>query len=112
MRDAPGGRWPGPSAVRMETEASSRLPLSPGHQKRLEPVHRGRDLVALDRAGRIDSLRTDDGALADERAGPDAVVLRDQVAALARSLVARVEVVALRDRDRRRADERGLERVD
>ena len=51
------------------------------------------------------------GALADERAAPDAFVLGKHLHALGRALVAVVEVVPLRQRDRRRADELRIEAV-
>src|SRR5262249_55950900 len=97
-------RWAGRSG-----SGSSRPPR---HEEGLEPVHRGLELVALDGAGRVDVLGTGPRALADKGAAPDALVLGQDLPALLRPLVARVEVIALGQRDRRRADELRLQAVD
>src|SRR5262245_25874349 len=77
-------------------------------EKRLDFIESGAQLVALDRARRVDVLRTDLRALANEGAAPDAFVLRQHFHAFRRALVAVVEVVALRQRDGGGADELGV----
>src|SRR5215470_17053349 len=71
-------------------------PSPPRHEDFRHPVHRRRELVALNRAGGIDMLGADLGAFADEGTAPDAHVLRQDLVALASALVARIEVVTLR----------------
>src|SRR5439155_25764893 len=68
--------------------------------------------VPLNSARRIDVLRTYLGALPDEGAPPDAFVLRQNLEPLLGALVAPVEVVALRERDRGRPDERRIQAID
>src|SRR5204862_2868535 len=73
---------------------------------------RGLQLVALDGAGRVNILGTGPRTFANEGTAPDAFVFGEEFAALLRSLVARIEVVALRQRDRGRSDELRLQAVD
>src|SRR6476660_9577472 len=90
----------------------SRPSRPPWHEERLHRFHRRGQLVTLDGAGWIDVLGADLGALADERAAPDPLVLGEHLHASRRAFVAVVEVVALRQRDGRRADELRIEAVD
>src|SRR5688572_26535508 len=85
--------------------------MRPRPQVLAEPVDRARDLDLLQRAGRVHALRADLGACADERALPDAGVARDFLLALVPTVVARIEVVAVRERYRGGADEGRLQRV-
>src|SRR5678816_3674385 len=91
---------------------AARSSCAPRQHERLEPLERSSQLVALDRAGRVDMLRAHLRALAHERAPPDPVVLRQDLQSLVAPFVTRVEVVALRQRDRRRSDERRLQAID
>src|SRR6185295_7750120 len=77
----------------------------------LEPVDRARYLDLLQRACGIDRLRTDLRAGADERAIPDTGMAGDDFLALVAAAIARVEVVAVRQRDRGRTEEHRLQRV-
>src|SRR5512143_2366293 len=76
-----------------------------------QPDHRGEivdgtgELRLLDGARRIDILRADDRAGADKAALPDALMCRDHVLPRLAADVAGIQVVALRQRQRRRADE-------
>ena len=56
-------------------------------------------------------LGTNLGALSHERASPDSLMLGQHVHALMRALVTRVHVVALRERDRRWANEYRIETI-
>src|SRR5213080_1696850 len=85
--------------------------LRPGHQERFEPLYSRRQLVLLDGAGRVHVLGTNLGALSHERASPDSLMLGQHVHALMRALVTRVHVVALRERDRRWANEYRIETI-
>src|SRR6266487_1152150 len=82
------------------------------HEERLEPLDRRIELVTLDRAGRVDMLRTHLRALPHERAAPDALVLREDLEPLGRTLVAPIEVVALREGNGGRTDELRIQAVD
>src|SRR6059036_283664 len=67
---------------------------APERQHHREHGIRGRcHLLALDRCGRVDVLRTDHRAFPDERAVPDAPIHPQGLTALRLTLVARVEVV-------------------
>src|SRR5262245_24178111 len=81
------------------------LLLAPGHKQRLVPFRHRFDLVLLDGARRVDVLRTDPRAFAVEGSAPYAFMLRKAVQSPFGALVARVLVVALRQRDGRRAYE-------
>src|SRR5262245_18802105 len=101
----------GTSACEM---ASRRGPSSSGppwHHHGLHPLERRVELVSLDCAGRIDVLRADLRALAHERAPPDTLVGREHLQPFPSALVARIEVVPLRERDGRRPDELWIEPV-
>src|SRR3970040_206622 len=78
--------------------------LQPWHQVLRVPVHRALDLDLLYRARRIDVLGADLGTRADERAFPCALGGRDHLLPLVAAAVARILVVAVRKRDRRRTD--------
>src|SRR4029453_16057262 len=80
--------------------------------ERFHPIHCGIDLVALDGAGRIDMFGAHLRTLANEGTSPDAFVLGQELHAFPSALIASVEVVALSESDRRRADELGIETVD
>src|SRR6266700_2298934 len=85
--------------------------LPPGHQERLDRRRRRGQLVPLDRAGRVDPLRAGPRALADERAAPDTLGLGQHGQPQVRALVARIQVVPLGERDRRRPDELAVQPV-
>src|SRR4030095_8792163 len=88
-------------------------PLRPSrHEERFHRFDGARQFVTLDGAGRIDMLRTDLRALADEGAPPDARVLRQHFHALRRALIAVIEVVPLRQRDGGGSDEFRIQPVD
>src|SRR5689334_16460487 len=70
-----------------------------------DETHRRVELRLLDRLRRVDALGAHDRALADEAAFPDALRVADDRLAQLQPLVARVEVVAPRDRRRGRAKE-------
>src|SRR6516165_9717510 len=74
-------------------------------QPRLEPVERGGNLGLLDCSGGIDVLGTHLRAGADEGALPNAVVAGHHVGPLLLAVVTGVEIVAVRERERRRPDE-------
>src|SRR2546425_124361 len=82
-----------------------------GHQERFEPLDGGCQFVLLDCAGGVHVLGTNLGALSHERASPDSLMLGQHVHALMRALVTRVHVVALRERDRRWANEYRIETI-
>src|SRR5262245_27634197 len=84
---------------------------APWHYERFHPVERRVHFVTLDSSGRIDVFGTHLRALTDERTSPDAFVLGQQLHALAGAFVASVEVVALGESNRGRADELGIEAV-
>src|SRR5262249_62321222 len=71
-----------------------------------------RQLGTREGARGVDVLRAALRALADERAAPDPLVLGQDLHPLAAARVARIEVVALREGDRGRPDEVGVEPVD
>src|SRR5215510_2780209 len=83
----------------------------PRHEERFHRLDGACELVTLDGAGRIDMLRTDLRALADERAPPDALVLRQHFHALRSALIPVVEVVPLSKGDGGGADEFRIEPV-
>src|SRR6516165_1096261 len=83
-----------------------------GDDERFQVLERRSQLVALNRAGWIDVFRTDLRALTDERAPPDSIVLGEHLESFRAPFVSRIEVVALRERDRGRPDEARLEAVD
>src|SRR5262249_50033556 len=99
----------GTGCRRVARSGSSRPPRQ---EEALEPLQRRVQLVALDGAGGGHVLRTDLGAFADERAAPDALVLRQESPPLPRPLVARVEVVPLGQRDGGRPEELRVQAVD
>src|SRR5580704_18768011 len=70
------------------------------------------ELGLLDRLGRVDALRTDHRAFADEAALPDALGVGDHREPLGQPLVARVEVVAAGERDRGRSEKFVVKAVD
>src|SRR5262245_16723422 len=74
-------------------------------QPRLEPIQRGRNFGLLDCGGGIDMLGAHIRAGADEGALPNALVARHHLGPLLVTSVTRVEIVAVRQRERRRADE-------
>src|SRR5206468_3049641 len=83
----------------------------PRQHECLHPFQRRLQLVPLNGSGRIDMLRTDLGAFADERTAPDAIVLGEDLHPLCRSLVAAVQIVALREGDGGRANEVWIEAI-
>src|SRR3954447_11954933 len=95
-----------------DTGRASRSSRAPGQEEVLDCMGGRGELVALDRAGRVDVLGADSAALTDEGAGPDPFGRRLYVATVCGALVPRVQVVALGQRDRRRAYELRVERVD
>src|SRR4029453_13545250 len=84
---------------------------APWHEERLHGFHRRRQLVALNRAGRIDVLGAHLGALADECAPPDPFVLGEHFHSSRSTLITVVEVVPLRERNGRWPDELRVEAV-
>src|SRR5258708_6996369 len=78
---------------------------------RKREAQRGVELGLLDRLGGIDALRAHNRAFTDEAALPDALGLRDHRQTLLEPLVPRVQVVAPRERNRRRPKERVVEAV-
>src|SRR5260370_5948518 len=74
-------------------------------QKRAIPVHGALHLGLLDRACGVDALRTDNAALANEGAVPRSVVQPDALVPLFLSLVARIVIIALRQRKYRGSEE-------
>src|SRR5260370_5952874 len=74
-------------------------------QKRAIPGHGAIHLGLLDRACGVDALRTDNAALANEGAVPRSVVQPDAPLPICLSLVARIVIIALRQRKYRRSDE-------
>src|SRR2546423_9662346 len=83
---------PGPSPLWGEGMS---IPVAIGEDE----SHRRVELGLLDRLGRVDSLRADDRALADEAALPHALGIADDRQPFLQTLVARVEVVAAREGD-------------
>src|SRR6185437_2199173 len=81
------------------------LSLSPGHQELLYTFHCRCEFVLLDGSCGIDVLRANLRTLANERASPNAFRMGENRHALFRSLIAGVFVVALSQRQRRRAEE-------
>src|SRR5262249_40559694 len=73
-------------------------------QPGLEPIQRGGNFGLLDGGGGIDVLGTHLRAGADEGAFPNALVAGDHVGPLVVAVVTRIEIVAVRQRERRRAD--------
>src|SRR4030095_13282504 len=97
----------------MPCSAGRYEPSRPPRQKeRLHRLERRVQLVALDGAGRVDVLRAHLGALSHERAAPDALVLGPNLEARRGAFIARIEVVALSERDRRGSNELRIETVD
>ncbi len=86
-------------------------PPPPREQQLLQRVRSRGQLVALDRAGRIDAFRTSRRTFAHQGARPSAVGRGQDIPAIRRTLVARVQVVPLPQRDRRRTEEVGVQRV-
>src|SRR5262245_15777843 len=80
--------------------------------ERLRPVHRRGQLVTLDRAGGVHVFGTHLGALAHERAAPDALVLRQGRLSRGRTLVARIQVVALGKSDSGWSNELRVQPID
>src|SRR5262245_2182653 len=76
-----------------------------GQQPRLEPIQRGGNLGLLDGGGGIDVLGTHLRAGSDESALPNALVAGDHVGPLLLAVVTGIEIVPVRKRERRRADE-------
>src|ERR1700690_1737257 len=74
------------------------------HDEGFQPVDYGGNLVLLDSARRIYVFGADARAFPDERTTPDSVRMGQHCGAFRRSLVARVHVVALGQRQRRGAD--------
>src|SRR5664279_759474 len=74
-------------------------------QQVLEPVDRGGNLGLLDRGGGIDAFGTNLRAGADEGAFPNAFVARYYVGARVLAAIAGIQIVAMCQRQRRRADE-------
>src|SRR5712692_4691820 len=72
----------------------------------------GLELGLLDGLGRIDALGAYHRAFAHEAALPDALGVREYRQPILQTLVARVEVVAPRERGRRRAEELVVQAVD
>src|SRR6266404_6663795 len=89
------------SAPRRSPAAPSLLAVS----VRKNETHRGVQLRLLNRLGRVDALGTDNRAFAHEAALPDALGVRDHRQPLLDALVARIQVVASRERGRGRAEE-------
>src|SRR5437868_11428798 len=88
--------------------SSHRLPrsfASKAWQKRAIPVHGALHLGLLDRACGIDALRTDNTALANEGAVPRSVVQPDAPLPFSLPLVARIVIIALRQRKERGSEE-------
>src|SRR5215470_7340623 len=71
----------------------------------LEPIQRGGNFGLLDGGGGIDVLGTHLRASADEGALPIALVARDHVGPLLLAVVTRIEIVPVRQRERRWPDE-------
>src|SRR5215469_16333413 len=78
----------------------------------LEPVHGRSQLILLDGSGGIHVFGAGLGALANEGAAPDALVLRKNVHAFVGALITGVHVVALRQGNGGGADEERIETVD
>src|SRR5688572_29832493 len=91
---------------------SSSVAASLWHDKRLRPIHRRGELIALNRAGWVYMLGADFRALTHECASPDPLVLRENFESFRRPLVARVEIVALREGDGRGPDEVWIQSID
>src|SRR5947209_4700579 len=82
-----------------------------GHQEGFEPLDGGCQFVLLDCPGGVHVRCTTLGSLSRARASPDSLLLGQHVHALKRALVTRVHVVALRERDRRWANEYRIETI-
>src|SRR5260370_574443 len=78
----------------------------------VKSVKRGGEFVLLNGAGGIDVFGADARAFADKGAAPDGVVLGEDGEAVFGTLIARVEVVALGERDSGGAGEERVEAID
>src|SRR5437763_5278638 len=94
------------------TSFSASCQISKISKHRPEPVGHAREFILLDGPRRVDVLRASLRALTHKRTLPHAVVLGENAHPLRRPFVARVPVIALGERNRRRADKTGLEAVD
>src|SRR6266478_298023 len=70
-----------------------------GHHKRFHPFERSLKFVLLDGAGRVNMLRANPRTFTNERASPDALRMRQQAQPFLRTLIAVIQVVALRERN-------------
>src|SRR5271168_2922724 len=73
--------------------------------ERLHPVEGRGEFILLNRTGGIDVLGANSRALTDKSAAPDAIRMSQRGQAFGGPLIAVVEVVALGQRQRGRADE-------
>ena len=83
----------------------------PGHQEIQKVITGTGYLYLLNGGGRIDRLGADFRAGADETALPDTRVTGDHVFPHGTTSIARIEVVSMRERQRRRTNEGVIERV-
>src|SRR5882672_4913021 len=86
--------------------------MSARQYKRFHPFQRSFEFVLLDRARRINMLRTNPRTFTDKRTSPDALRMREQPQPLLRSLITVVHVVALRQSERRGSNKRWLQSHD
>src|SRR5436305_14150168 len=70
--------------------------------KALHPFQRSLEFVLLDRSRRVNMLRTNARTFPDKRASPNALRMSQQAEPLLCTLIAVVQVVALRQRNRSR----------
>src|SRR5262249_41551436 len=81
---------------------------SPRHQHRFDPFFGGGQFILLNRPRWIDVFRANLRALANKLTTPDSIVLGEKIQPLVLALVARVQVVALRQRQRSRTREQRI----
>src|SRR5438445_6066062 len=98
--------------LRLEPRRSPAAPSLLAVSVRKNETHRRVELRLLNRLGRIDALGTDNRAFAHEAALPDALGVRDHRQPLLDALVARIQVVAARQRGRGGAEELVVQAID
>src|SRR2546427_5499950 len=91
--------------LRLEPRRSPAAPSILAVSVRKNETHRRVELRLLNRLGRVDALGTDNRAFANEAALPNALGVRDHRQPILDALVARVQVVAARQRGRGGAEE-------